>query len=186
MKRPLRQPSSAGVCTENLYLRTAILETCTVDIRFKRTVCKSLSSSQTYALHAPTMHHRCCVDQAVLARPGASFYVRGEEAAVTALFPFRQGEGRDGALLSAFVQVCARHGSAKCSYALFCCCMNNELINVSVLNRRPWPVRRPPHVQQCTFCGRIPGRSYCRQVLTVLPREPMPQPLAMLQTVSRW
>lgn len=77
------------------------------------------------------MHHRCCVDQAVLARPGAPFYVRGEEAAVTALFPFRQGEGRDGALLSAFVQVCARNGSAKGSYALFCCCMNNELINVS-------------------------------------------------------
>jgi len=119
------------VCTENLYLRTAILETCTVDISFKRTVCKSLSSSQTYALHARTMHHRCCVEQAVLARPGAPFYVRGEEAAVTALFPFRQGEGRDGALLSAFVQVCARNGSAKGSYALFCCCMNNELINVS-------------------------------------------------------
>ncbi len=41
----------------------------------------------------------------MLARPGTPFFVRGEGDALTALFPIRQSEGREGALAAAFVQV---------------------------------------------------------------------------------
>ncbi|KAK9828397.1 hypothetical protein WJX81_003758 [Elliptochloris bilobata] len=59
--------------------------------------------------------------QAVLARPGAPFFVRAEGEALTALFPIRQSEGREGALAAAFVQEFAgANRAASCGDAPRC------------------------------------------------------------------